>query len=529
MVLVCPNCDSLFEALCDCGYSEERVDGVMVGREPPGRVAVVEAGSTRITKSLLSRVALSALRAGLTVVPNAYMDKAAEPFQVFEEDETYIYVPRCYPARFPGAGAVKSRFVFGDGLVHEGRALSYQAALLEERDQPNAFSAMTQCLESSGVGTLQAFTDFGKTYVSLAIGAHFGRRIAVVTHIEHMLKNWVSVAAQVLGIPEDAVGVIGGGVEKVGPVTVMLAQSLTRKVRGPDLFDKFGFVVFDEVHHYGCREWQRIPGMFDARYRLGVSATPSRKDGLTDVVRWHFGDVAYKARNRKDEGSEKTVVQISYDKSYPYRSYANMGGGVGVNPQRYQKKQAKDDGRNRMLVGEMVAALRKGRRGLVQSHFRDHAEVLHDMFVEAVRKAGLDLPVTMTLFGGARNKAERQKLDDAHDADWIFATYGFTREAISLRQIDTLVFGTSPGDPVQAVGRLRVGPDKRPLLCLDTFENTEYSRSKAARRRECYLDNKVKVLRVKRAEIPTKKKRKSASTAKKRGIKGGKKRGKDAG
>ncbi len=76
-------------------------------------------------------------------------------------------------------------------------------------------------------------------------------------------------------------------------VTIAMMQTLisSQGYRAETLMDKFGLIVFDEVHHVSAPVFSLTAKMFNARYRLGLSATPYRKDGTDNVFLWHIGDI----------------------------------------------------------------------------------------------------------------------------------------------------------------------------------------------------------------------------------------------
>jgi hypothetical protein len=132
---------------------------------------------------------------------------------------------------------------------------------------------------------------------------------------------------------------------------------------------------------------------------------------------------------------------------------------------------------------------------------RDHIKTLHDNYVarwtlaQSALQGAPDKTKTALLWGGLKDRDRKA----AMVADVIFTTHGFAREALNLPHLDTLIFATPPGNPLQPVGRLRdKGPeDRRSLLVVDPYENGDYPFKKAQRRRGHYttLGLDVKVLR----------------------------------
>ncbi|MFW5974390.1 MAG: DEAD/DEAH box helicase, partial [Natrialbaceae archaeon] len=56
-------------------------------------------------------------------------------------------------------------------------------------------------------------------------------------------------------------------------------------LRADELGDRFGLVVFDEVHHLGAEGYQDIARLLAAPDRLGLTATFERPDGAHEAVR----------------------------------------------------------------------------------------------------------------------------------------------------------------------------------------------------------------------------------------------------
>ena len=167
----------------------------------------------------------------------------------------------------------------------------------------------------------------------------------------------------------------------------------------------------------------------------------------------------------------------------------------------------KDKGRNDWLVDKIMDARSKGRRILVFARHRDHIKALHDQFVrrwtgalyalaDAADEGGRGRQETTTaLLWGGLKPGERAR---ALKADILFSTHGFGREALNVTHIDTLIFATPPGDPLQPAGRLRDkgDEDRRSLLILDPFESNDYSFNKAMRRKKSYGDLGMPVKRL---------------------------------
>jgi superfamily II DNA or RNA helicase len=147
-------------------------------------------------------------------------------------------------------------------------------------------------------GVLELPTGSGKTVIGLAAIASLGTPALVVVPTIDLLGQWreeletefgdggspvdsgTDDAAETSGVAE--VGQLGGGVQQVGAITVATYDSAY--LRADELGDRFGLVVFDEVHHLGGEGYREIARLLAAPARLGLTATFERPDGAQAVV-----------------------------------------------------------------------------------------------------------------------------------------------------------------------------------------------------------------------------------------------------
>lgn len=77
--------------------------------------------------------------------------------------------------------------------------------------------------------------------------------------------------------------------------------------RESGFFDKFDAVVFDEAHHLPASTFSSIVTAFNCKYKLGLTATVFREDGLTKALHDQLGRTAYLMED--DTSSNKLQIQ----------------------------------------------------------------------------------------------------------------------------------------------------------------------------------------------------------------------------
>jgi len=142
-------------------------------------------------------------------------------------------------------------------------------------------------------GTLSAPPGSGKTVMALAIIAEREQPTLIIVNNKELVNQWIERIEFFMGIPRAEVGIIGGGKKAIGPrLTVGIINSIYKM--SSDIRNRFGHIVVDECHHAPSRTFTEGLKHFDARYLLGLSATPFRRDKLSRLIYWNVGDVVHK-------------------------------------------------------------------------------------------------------------------------------------------------------------------------------------------------------------------------------------------
>lgn len=138
-------------------------------------------------------------------------------------------------------------------------------------------------------GTVVLPTGAGKSFVAELCIADASRATLVVAPTLDLVGQWYDQLRAAFG---DPVGVLGGGVHEVHPVTVATYDSAYLHMERYG--DRFGLVVFDEVHHLPSRAYAHAAEAMIAPFRLGLTATLERTDGLHHDVDRLVGPVVYR-------------------------------------------------------------------------------------------------------------------------------------------------------------------------------------------------------------------------------------------
>ncbi|SMP42417.1 Superfamily II DNA or RNA helicase [Desulfonatronum zhilinae] len=138
-------------------------------------------------------------------------------------------------------------------------------------------------------GVLQAATGAGKTVMALKVAAVRKQPCLVVVHSRPLMDQW---ADRIEAFLECKPGMVGGGKFDARPLTVGMVQTI--KNRLPELVKLFGQVIVDECHRTPSTTFAEVVREFPAKFRLGISATPYRRDGLTPLIHHVLGETVHR-------------------------------------------------------------------------------------------------------------------------------------------------------------------------------------------------------------------------------------------
>ena len=154
-------------------------------------------------------------------------------------------------------------------------------------------------------GVLCAPTAFGKTAVAAWMIAKRKVNTLVLVHRQQLLDQWHERLAMFLGMPPKSIGQIGGGkVDRMGCVDVAVIQSLHRKDEVKDFVAEYGQVIVDECHHISAFTFEQVMRQVKAKYVLGLTATPTRKDGHHPIIYMQCGPVRFSMSARTNSTAD---------------------------------------------------------------------------------------------------------------------------------------------------------------------------------------------------------------------------------
>ena len=316
--------------------------------------------------------------------------------------------------------------------------------------------AVSQVL-SRRMGVLVAPAGAGKTTIACVAIARRRQPALFVVHTSELAQQALRAAERVLGLTADEVGMIGGGKWSIGErLTIALVQSLQGEIPA-ELAGHVGHLIVDECHHAPAETFARVVAQFPARFLLGLSATPYRRDGLAQVINFYLGPVAAKMDERAltDRLIKPRILKRETGINVYGASFTDL-----------VSQLTTDSARNRLIVGDVAQAVAEGRRCLLLSDRIEHVELLTTL----LQAEGL----TAAALHGQKTKRQRaQAVADAGAGDpgVLVATCALVGEGFDSPRLDALFLATPvsyEGRIVQYIGRVsRTAPGKTDAVVYD--------------------------------------------------------------
>jgi superfamily II DNA or RNA helicase len=282
-------------------------------------------------------------------------------------------------------------------------------------------------------GILCAPTAFGKTAVAAWLIATRKVNTLVLVHRQQLLDQWHARLAMFLNLPAKSVGQIGGGTTKrSGCVDIAILQSSHDKEGVKDFVAEYGQVIVDECHHLSAFTFEQVMKQVKAKYIVGLTATPERKDGHHPIIYMQCGPIRFKLSARSMTSAapfEHEVVPRLTDFCLPPEQ-------TDMTIQEVYAALVDDRVRNELILTDLVQAAADGRSPLLLTGRTDHLK-----YFEAELAGKMN---NVFMLKGGMGQKQRRSMAEAIAAvpecepRVILATGSYIGEGFDDARLDTL-------------------------------------------------------------------------------------------
>jgi superfamily II DNA or RNA helicase len=233
-----------------------------------------------------------------------------------------------------------------------------------------------------------------------------------------------------------------------------------------DLVAGYGHVIVDECHHLPAVSFERVLHEVKARYVVGLTATPYRRDGHQPIIHMQCGPVRFAVHPKSQEAKTQLKHQLicrttDFTVDNPDSSiqaiYAALVG---------------DEKRNSLLLADVRQAIQEGRSPVLLTERKEHLDILAESLQGDVKQL-------IVLSGRLSAKERRETMERLaaileNEVRLIAATGRYLGEGFDDPRLDTLILAMPfswKGTIVQYAGRLhREHPEKQEVRVYDYID-----------------------------------------------------------
>ncbi len=382
--------------------------------------------------------------------------------------------------------------------------------------RPYQSAAIDAWLAAKRRGVVILPTGAGKSYVALKCLLACQRSTLILAPTIDLVQQWVSDISQRLGRP---IGQYGGGEKDLQDITVATYDSGVLMM--PWYGNRFGLLICDECHHLPSGVTSTAADACIAPFRLGLTATPERSDGMHARLDELIGPEVHRSQIAELEGNflanyQAEVLHVALDpdeqESYTanrkeYLAFARKVGidfGAPDGWQRFIAAAARDpQGRHAMRCYREQKRLSRASRAKLRAVWElicDHAGERMIVFTEDNDTAyeigrRFILPVMTHHTKGSERK---HMLAQFRNGSWpVIVTSKVLNEGVDVPEaaVGIIVSGSgSIREHVQRLGRLlRPGAGKVAMLYEILSANTAEAYTSQRRRSHVAFDGEEEI------------------------------------
>ena len=348
-------------------------------------------------------------------------------------------------------------------------------------------------------GIFILFAGAGKTQIALQCAAELKQKTLFLTHTKDLLNQAKERCEDNLICKTSTI--TDGESDTTGDIVFATVQTLVNVIdKGEIKQDEFGLIVTDECHHLSSsaesvKMFERCVNYFNARYKLGISATLHRSDGLENTTKKILGNVIYELKKSED----KTKFIGYYENKPIIEVPANIfqvPAQIHIIKTQYKLSDDVFDMSGRIIFTKLISSLATDCDR--NNQILDLINSLNSYTIMiGERTTQLEILQKQTknsiYINGKTPKREREKkIEEFRQGKYkvLFATYSLVAEGLDVPLLENLIMATPVKDDrlvIQAIGRCqRPYKDKKTANIYDLVDDVSVLDKFTRKRKNIY-------------------------------------------
>jgi superfamily II DNA or RNA helicase len=323
----------------------------------------------------------------------------------------------------------------------------------------------------------------GKTILGVGLIAALSVTTLVAVPTQDLADQWEQEIRTSLGVSP---GILSGDRKEIhSDIVVGVIDSIVAQVeRDSTWATRFGLFIMDEAHGAPAVTVQRALRGIPSRYRLGLTATPDREDGLTRIVEWSFGKILL-------ERTTAEMIKLGYlmpaEIDFVETGWRfSFDGDEKKRVTTMEKELSEDLLRNALIAEGAANDAIAGESVLVLCNRREHCKTLADM----INANGVN---ALAVTGKTAKRARRGTIEGLREnlIPVMIAT-SLADQGLDIRRLSALHLAypqKAKGRTIQRLGRLlRQFEGKKPRVKDYIDSEVPTLERRASARRRVYKD-----------------------------------------
>jgi superfamily II DNA or RNA helicase len=348
--------------------------------------------------------------------------------------------------------------------IHDKTAVNYASHI---KLYPYQEQAVNRLLSAKN-GILVSPCGSGKTQMALELIARIGGKALWLTHTGELLTQSMDRAKSCFDLSKQDYGTITAGKVNIGSAITFATVQTMCNIDIKQYAKEWDVVIVDECHKAigtptKIMQFYKVLSNLSARYKVGVTATPKRADGLERCMTALLGNIEHTIPKEEVKKFTCPVKVYKCETDYKPNLDVVLAGDGTIVYGSLISDLIQDNERNKRIA-EDIWALSLGKNGntriLVLSDRVEHLSRLRELILRF--DAGLNDKVKqlMALSNSKKAREERrQVLKDLNEGkiNVVLATYALAKEGLDVPKLNYVVFASPVKDATtveQASGRV---------------------------------------------------------------------------
>ena len=357
----------------------------------------------------------------------------------------------------------------------------------------------TDALKKYVNGIFILFAGAGKTQIALQCASELKQKTLFLVHTKDLLNQAKERCESNLICKTSTI--TEGKCDISGDIVFATVQTLVNFVDKREISqDEFGLVVVDECHHLSTsaesvKMFEKCVNYFNARYKLGISATLHRSDGLQNTTKKILGDVIYELQKSEDKTKfigyyeNKPIIEVS-------ASMFQVPAQIHFVGTKYKPNDECFDTSSRIIFSTLISDLAtdydRNKQVLDIIDKLDSYTIVISERTSQLKYLHEKVPNSIYINGKTPKKKREQEIEEFRQGKHkvLFATYSLVAEGLDIPILENLVMASPVKDErlvIQAIGRCqRPSGDKKIANVYDLVDDVSILDKFTRKRKSVY-------------------------------------------